>query len=101
MKRCMVEIILRTLPLADELPRPMQRIVVMKMRAALTGLMLLLSPTFTLADENPLLGTWKMKSFVREVTATGEKYNQLGEHPTGYLSYSADGRMYAIATADN
>jgi hypothetical protein len=97
----MVEIILRTLPLADELPRPMQRIVVMKMRAALTGLMLLLSPTFTLADENPLLGTWKMKSFVREVTATGEKYNQLGEHPNGYLGYSADGRMYAIATSDN
>jgi len=55
----------------------MQRIVVMKMRAALTGLMLLLSPTITLADENPLLGTWKMKSFVREVTATGEKYNKV------------------------
>ena len=50
---------------------------------------------------NPLLGTWKLKSFVREVTATGEKYNQMGEHPNGYLSYSADGRMHAILTMDN
>jgi len=71
----------------------------MKLRAAF--LMLLLSPTIALAEENPLLGTWKMKSFVREVTATGEKINQMGEHPSGYISYSADGRMYAIATSDN
>jgi cytochrome c len=53
------------------------------------------------SGENPVLGTWKLKSFVREVIATGEKINQFGEHPTGYLSYSADGRMYAIATSDS
>jgi len=73
----------------------------MKMCVTFTGLMLLLSPTIALAEENPLLGNWKLKSFVREVTATGEKYNQLGEHPRGYINYSADGRMYAIATSDN
>ena len=72
----------------------------MKMRAAFTGLMLLLSSTIALAGENPVLGTWKLKSFVREMTATGEKINQFGEHPSGYLSYSADGRMYAIGTWD-
>ena len=73
----------------------------MKMCVTFTGLMLLLSPTIALAEENPLLGNWKLKSFVREVTATGERIHQYGEHPTGYLSYSADGRMYAIATSDN
>jgi hypothetical protein len=73
----------------------------MNKRAAFTGLMLLLSSTIALADENPVLGTWKLKSWVREVTATGDKFNQMGEHPNGYLSYSADGRMYAIVTADN
>ena len=73
----------------------------MNVRVAFAGLMRLLSPTTTLAGENPLLGTWKLKSFVREVTATGDKTNQLGEHPSGYLSYSADGRMYAIGTSDN
>jgi hypothetical protein len=43
----------------------------------------------------------KLKSQVREVTATGEKFDQMGEHPKGNLSYSADGRMFAIVTADN
>ena len=56
------------------------------------------SATPTAAADNPLLGTWKLKSFVREVAATGERYNERGEHPNGYLSYSADGRMYAIIT---
>ncbi len=48
----------------------------MNMGAAFTGLMLLLSSTIVLAGENPVLGTWKLKSFVREVMATGEKINQ-------------------------
>lgn len=73
----------------------------MKRLAALTGIALLFSPIIALASDNPLLGTWKLKAFVREITATGEKINQFGEHPNGYLSYSADGRMYAILTSDN
>ena len=49
------------------------------------------------ANGNPVLGTWKLKSYV--VTAgTGEKSTPYGEHPIGYLSYSADGRMQAIGT---
>jgi hypothetical protein len=42
-----------------------------------------------------------LKSFVREVAATGERYNERGEHPNGYLGYAADGRLYAIITWDN
>ena len=52
------------------------------------------------AEDNSLLGTWKLKSFVREVAGTGEHYNQMGEHPDGYISYSADGRMLAFFVAD-
>jgi Lipocalin-like domain len=74
----------------------------MKRLAVLTGITLFLSPTIaSLAGENPILGTWKLKSYVREVAVTGETINQLGEHPDGYLSYSADGRMYAIGASDN
>jgi hypothetical protein len=53
-------------------------------------------PSVSFADDHDLIGTWKLQSFVREITGSGERYNQLGEHPDGYLSYSADGRMYAI-----
>ena len=52
------------------------------------------------ADDNPLLGTWRLKSFVREVAATGERYSQLGEHPDGYLTYGADGRMLVLFVSD-
>jgi hypothetical protein len=46
------------------------------------------------------LGTWKLKSVVRELLSTGEKHSLLGEHPSGYTGYSPDGRMYLIITAD-
>jgi len=72
-----------------------------RLAIALSASWLILSATSALAGDNPLLGTWKLKSFVREVAATGERYNERGEHPNGYLSYSPDGRMYAIITWEN
>ena len=62
----------------------------------LFALLLILAATAAHSADNPLLGTWKLKSYVREVAATGERYNERGEHPNGYLGYAADGRMYAI-----
>ncbi len=43
-----------------------------------------------------IIGTWKLQSYVREVIATGHRFNQFGEAPDGYLGYAPDGRMYAI-----
>ncbi len=64
-------------------------------------LAVLFQSTLARADANPLLGTWQLKSFVREVAGTGERYNQLGVHPDGYISYSSDGRMLVFfVTAD-
>src|SRR5258706_8874426 len=54
-----------------------------------------------LAAENPILGTWKLQSMVYEATATGERSSPFGDHPDGYLSYSADGRMYAIGVVED
>ena len=45
-----------------------------------------------------VFGTWKLRSYVREVIATGERHNQFGDAPDGYLGYAADGRMDAIFT---
>jgi hypothetical protein len=50
------------------------------------------------ASGNPVLGTWRLKSYV--VTAgTGETSTPYGERPIGYLNYSGDGRMQAIGTS--
>jgi hypothetical protein len=72
-----------------------------RVAGVLSAMMLILSATAAFAAENPLLGTWKLKSFMREAVATGERYNDRGEHPSGYLGYAADGRIYAIITWDN
>ena len=65
------------------------------------ALILLLSSTLAGAGDSLLIGTWKLKSFVREIAETGERYNQLGEHPHGFLGYSNDDRMYAILVSDD
>jgi hypothetical protein len=44
----------------------------------------------------PQLGTWKLQSFTDEDLATGQKTDLFGAHPSGYLNYGPDGRMYAI-----
>jgi Lipocalin-like domain len=33
--------------------------------------------------------------------ATGERQNEFGERPSGYISYQPDGRMFAMLVADN
>ena len=43
----------------------------------------------------------ELESFVREVTATGQRHNEFGEKPSGYISYLPDGRMHAMLVADN
>ena len=46
----------------------------------------------------PVIGTWKLESYVRERLSDGYRHNQFGEAPEGYIGYAPDGRMYAIFT---
>jgi hypothetical protein len=46
----------------------------------------------------PVLGTWSLRSYVRERLSDGHRHNQFGERPEGYIGYAPDGRMYAIFT---
>ena len=55
----------------------------------------------TTSNKSLVLGTWKLQSYVREVIATGQRYNQFGDNPDGYLGYSPDDRMYAIFVRDD
>jgi Lipocalin-like domain len=72
-----------------------------RVAAIVFAVLLILPASAAHSADNPLVGTWKLKSYLREVAATGERYNERGEHPNGYLAYSADGRMYAIITWEN
>lgn len=69
-----------------------------RLAAALAGLLIMVSPAVC---GDSIVGTWKIQSFVREVVATGQRYNEFGDKPDGYISYLSDGRMYAILVASN
>ena len=43
-----------------------------------------------------LYGTWRLVSYTRTLVATGERTEIYGPNPMGYLSYSPDGRMFAM-----
>ena len=70
-------------------------------RRALALTLTLLSPVVARAlDVEKLYGTWKLVSFTQRYVATGETIDVFGKDPSGFLSYSRDGRMSAILVKD-
>jgi hypothetical protein len=49
----------------------------------------------------PLLGSWALLSIETADEETNQKNNLLGVHPSGYLSYGPDCRMYAILVKES
>ena len=47
-----------------------------------------------------LYGTWRLVSFILRNVATGATTRTFGMSPSGFLSYSRDGRMNAILVKD-
>src|SRR5262249_54102467 len=64
------------------------------------ALTFLLSSSIATANDS-IIGTWKVQSFVREVTSTGERQNEFGEKPNGYIVYQPNGRMFFMLVSDN
>jgi len=58
----------------------------------LGGFVSLFSARASTASPDSIVGTWQLRSLVREVIATGQRQDTLGEKPDGYVSYSSDGR---------
>jgi hypothetical protein len=48
------------------------------------------------AENNPLVGTWRLVSFDREIVATKEVVHAFGGHATGFSTYTADGRYMSM-----
>src|SRR5688572_4225986 len=69
-----------------------------RLLAAIAWLLVLASPGIC---GDSIVGTWRVQSFVREVVATGQRYNEFGAKPEGYITYLPDGRMHAMLVADN
>jgi hypothetical protein len=60
-------------------------------------------PTSAVAQQHctgPQIGTWKLQADEGHDVATGEKYEPLGAHPTGYITYGPDCRMQVVEIKD-
>ena len=44
----------------------------------------------------PQIGTWQLKSYVTTYLDTGQKSENFGAHPTGFITYGTNCRMHAI-----
>ncbi len=66
------------------------------MSATIVAGMLLLASAGAGAGTERLWGTWRLVSFTRTITATGETSDVFGKEPHGYITYGPDGRMMAL-----
>ena len=51
-------------------------------------------------DRNKVVGTWKLVSYEVEVQATGQKGPVMGEKPTGYATFTKEGRVFFVLTGE-
>lgn len=54
----------------------------------------------TFAADTSVVGTWLLETWQSTDTESGAVVNVFGEHPTGYLIYTAGGHMAVVLTAD-
>lgn len=51
-------------------------------------------------DREKVIGYWKLVSYMVEVQATGQIEPVMGQHPTGYVNFSPEGRVMFILTGE-
>ena len=82
----------------------MRKLALMSAAFALIGVLIFgrsgSAPAQQMID-NPLVGTWKMMSWTRELTATREKSDAFGPNPRGWINYSPSGRMMVLVVKND
>ena len=51
-------------------------------------------------DRDKIVGTWKLVSYEVEVQASGQKSPAMGEEPTGYVTFTPEGRVFFVLTGE-
>ena len=52
------------------------------------------------ADRAPVQGVWKLVSYEVETQATGQKEPPMGKNPTGYVTFTPEGRVFFVLTGE-
>jgi hypothetical protein len=58
------------------------------------------SPGAVAQTDQSLIGTWKLVSSKTTTVSGNESTALYGQHPAGFITYTREGRMSAIITAD-
>jgi hypothetical protein len=72
----------------------------MKTLGIFFGLMLAATPPSHAADGAALIGVWQLLSYQTEFQDGSPKRAMFGEHPTGYLIFTREGRLMALIEAE-
>ena len=80
-------------------PQPLEEGYIMK-TAILTSVLLLAIPLAAPAAESDLYGTWKLVSLNSKLMDSGQVDQPRGKAPTGYVSFTPDGRVTGIIVND-
>src|SRR5450759_594613 len=67
--------------------------------AIAVGAVTMAQPSFA-ADNDKIVGVWKLVSYEVEVQATGKKGPVMGDHPTGYVTFIPEGRVFFVLTGE-
>lgn len=71
----------------------------MKMLGLFFGLLLATLPSHA-ADRGALIGVWQLLSYQTEFQDGSPKRAMFGEHPTGYIIFTREGRLMAVIEAE-
>ena len=62
-------------------------------------LVIALKPSLA-ADRAQVQGVWKLVSLEVEIQSTGQKEFPMGQKPTGYVTFTAEGRVFFVLTGE-
>ena len=69
----------------------------LKLFAVLVLFVIAVPPGFA-DDRGRVVGIWKLVTYELEDQATGHKEPAMGQHPTGYAIFTAEGRVAFVLT---
>ena len=78
----------------------MAKIALLLGRLGLLCMLYLIAQPGFADDRSKVVGLWKLVSYEVEVQAAGQKEPVMGRHPTGYVRFLPEGRVFFILTGE-
>jgi hypothetical protein len=71
-----------------------------KLFGAVVATCFITQPSFA-SENDKVIGTWKLLSYEVEAQSDGKKGPVMGDHPSGYVTFSPEGRVFFVLTGES